>query len=71
MQQKTRYEVVIYSASKHCPVLDLPAPVDFVDGDGSRVGNLGDVVEPLDVIVEGEELSLDDRIEREQTSFPL
>ena len=50
----------------HCPVavLDLPAP-DDVDGDGSLVGDLGDVVEPLDVVEEGEELPLDDRIERE------
>ena len=39
-----------------------------MDGDGSRVGDLGDVVEPLDVVEEGEELTLDDRIEREQTS---
>ena len=42
-----------------------------MDGDGSRVGDLGDVVEPLDVVEEGEELLLDDRIEREQTSFSL
>ena len=42
-----------------------------MDGDGSRVGDLGDVVEPLDVVEEGEELSLDDWIEREQTSFSL
>ena len=42
-----------------------------MDGDGSRVGDLGDVVEPLDVVEEGKELLLDDRIEREQTSFSL
>ncbi len=56
----------------HCPVavLDLPAP-DDVDGDGSLVGDLGDVVEPLDVAEEGEELLFDDRIEREQISFSL
>ena len=42
-----------------------------MDGDGSRVGDLGDVVEPLDVVEEGEELLLDDRIEREQTSFSM
>ena len=56
----------------HCPVavLDLPAP-DDVDGDGSLVGDLGDVVEPLDVVEEGKELLLDDRIEREQTSFSM
>ena len=34
----------------HCPVLDLSAPVDVLDGDGSRVGDLGDLVEPLDVV---------------------
>ncbi len=56
----------------HCRrVLDLSTPVDVVDGDGSRVGDLGDVVEPLDVVEEGEELLLDDRIERETTSFSL
>ena len=42
-----------------------------MDGDRSRVGDLGDVLEPLDVIEEGEELLLDDWIEREQTSFSL
>ena len=36
-----------------------------------RVGDLGDLVEPLDVFEEGGKLSLDDRIEREQTSFSL
>ena len=55
----------------HCPVLDLPAPVDVVDVGGKRVGDLGVDLEPLDVVKEGKELSLDDRIEREQTSFPL
>ena len=48
-------------------VLDLPAPVVVVDVDGQRVGDLGDVVEPLDVSEEGEELSIGDRIEQEQT----
>ena len=38
----------------HCPVLDLPAPVDVVDVGGKRVGDLGDVLEPLDVVEEGE-----------------
>ena len=47
----------------HCPVLDLPAPVDVVDVGGKRVGDLGDVGKPPDVIEEGEELSIDDRIE--------
>ena len=55
----------------HCPVLDLSAPVGGLDGDGSRVGDLGDLVEPLDVFEEGGKLSLDDWIEREQTSFSL
>ena len=55
----------------HCPVLDLPAPVDVVDVGGKRVGDLGDLVEPLDVFEEGGKLSLDDRIEREQTLFSL
>ena len=38
----------------HCPVLDLPAPVDVVDVVGKRVGDLGDVLEPLDIVQEGE-----------------
>ena len=37
-----------------------------VDGGVVLVGDLG-VVEPLDVVKEGEELSVGDRIEREQT----
>ena len=44
-------------------VLDLPAPVDDVDGGWSLVGDLGDLLEPLDVLEEGEELSVGDRIE--------
>ena len=55
----------------HCPVLDLPAPDDVVDVVGSLVGNLGDVLEPLNVLEEGEELSPLYRIEREQTPFSL
>ena len=47
----------------HCPVLDLPAPVDDVDVGWSLDGNLGDVDKPLDVHEEGEELSIGDRIE--------
>ena len=46
----------------HCPVLDDPAPDDVIDGDGSRVGDLGDL-EPLGVLEEGEELPIGDRIE--------
>ena len=42
-----------------------------MDGVENVGGDPGDVVEPLDVIQEGEELSFDDRIEREQTSFSL
>ena len=44
-------------------VLDLPAPVDDVDGGWSLVGDLGDVDKPLDALEEGEELSIGDRIE--------
>ena len=46
-------------------VLVDPAPDDVVDGD------LGDDLEPLDVLEEGKELSLGDRIEREQTSISV
>ena len=42
-----------------------------MDGVGERVGDLGDLEKPLDDLEEGEELSLDDRIEREQTSFSV
>ena len=52
-------------------VIDLSVPVDVEDGVGKRVGNLGILPEPHDVLEEGEELSLDDKIEREQTLFPL
>ena len=57
----------------HCPVavLDLPAPDDDVDVVGKLVGDLGVVLKPLDVLKEGDKLSLDDWIEREQTSFSL
>ena len=34
-----------------------------------ELGDLGDVVEPLDVKEEGEKLSIGDRIEAKQTSF--
>ena len=37
----------------------------------SLFGDLGDVLEPLDVLEEGEKTVADDRIEREQTSFSL
>ena len=53
----------IRSLDIHCPVLDDPAPDDVVDVVGKRVGDLGVDVEPPDVLEEGEELSLDDRIE--------
>ena len=46
--------------------LVLPVPVDVVDGEGVGVADLG-VLEPLDVTLEGEELSVGSRIEREQT----
>ena len=55
----------------HCLVIDLPVPVDVVDGVVKRVGDLSILPEPHDVLEEGEELSLDDKIEREQTLFPL
>ena len=44
-------------------VLDDSAPIDDVDGGWSLVGDLGDLHEPLDVLEEGEELSVGDRIE--------
>ena len=44
-------------------VLDDPAPIIVVDGVGKLVGDLGNVVEPLDVLEEDEELSVGDRIE--------
>ena len=48
-------------------VLVDPAPIDDVDGGWSLVGDLGDVLEPLDVLEEGEELPIGGRIENEQT----
>ena len=51
------------SLDVHCPVLDDPTPVDVVDVGGKHVGDLGVDVKPPDVLEEGEELSLDDRIE--------
>ena len=42
-----------------------------VDGGAVRVGDLGDAVEPLDDVGEGEELSVGDRIEREQNLFSV
>ena len=45
----------------HCPVVLLSAHV--VDGGGVRAGDLG-VVEPLDVLEEGEELSIGDSSRR-------
>ena len=60
------------SLNVHCPrVLDLPAPDDDVDVVGKLIGDLGIVLKPLDVLKEGDKLSLDDWIEREQTSFSL
>ena len=51
------------SLDVHCPVLDDPAPVVVVDGVGKLVGDLGDRLEPLDVLEKGEELPIGDRIE--------
>ncbi len=48
-------------------VLYDPAPDDVVDVVGKRVGGLGNL-EPL-VLEEGEELSIGDSIEQEQTSI--
>ena len=56
------YDNYTFTFVVHCPVLDDSAPDDVVDGDGSRVGDLGDL-EPLGVLEEGEELSIGDRIE--------
>ena len=50
-----------YHFDVHCPVV-LSAHV--VDGGGVRAGDLGIAVEPLDVLEEGEELSVCDRIEK-------
>ena len=50
-------------------MLDISAHV-AVDVGVVLVGDLG-VVEPLDVVEEGEELSVGDRIEREQTFFSV
>jgi len=36
-----------------------------VDGEGVSAGDLGDDLETLDVVEEGEELSVGDRIEKE------
>ena len=48
----------------HCPVLNLPALDDVVDGSVRRhVGDLGDVGKPPDILKEDEELSICDRIE--------
>ena len=44
-------------------VLDDPAPVVIVDGVGKLLGDLDDVVEPLDVLEESEELSIGGGIE--------
>ena len=41
-------------------------PVGVVEGEGVGVADLG-VLEPLDVTLDGEELSVGSRIEREQT----
>ena len=51
-------------------VLDVSAH-DKVDGGAARVGDLGGVVEPLDDVREGKELSVGDRIEREQNLFSV
>ena len=47
----------------NCPVLNDPTPVDVVNISGKPVGDLSNLVEPLDIFKEGEKLSIDDRIE--------
>ena len=44
-------------------MLDLLVPVDVLDGVENVGGDLGDLAEPLDVLEEGEELTIVDRIE--------
>ena len=51
----------------HCPVLNLSDHEDAVDGNVNCLGNPGVDLEPLDVTMESEELSLEVRIEREHT----
>ena len=52
------------TSHSHCPiVLDLLVPVDVVDGVENVGGDLGDLAETVDVLEEGEELSIGDRIE--------
>ena len=55
----------------HCPCLGESAHVAAVDGGGELLGDLGEVVEPLDDVEEGEELPIGDRIESEQTSISV
>ena len=57
------YDNYTFTFVVHCPVLDDSAPVDVVDGVGKRVGDLGDDLEPRDVLEEGEELPIGGRIE--------
>ena len=57
----TSYTKYIITLTYIALVLDLSAHV--VEGGGVRAGDLG-VVEPLDVLEEGEELSVGDRIEK-------
>ena len=50
-------------------VLDLLVPVDVVDVVGNLVGGLGDGDLGLDDTKDDEDLTIGDRIEREQTLF--
>ena len=59
----TRYDNYMITFTYIALVLDLPVPVVVDDVVGNVVGDLGDVVEPLDVSEEGEELPISDRIE--------
>ena len=59
----TRYDNYMITFTYIALVLDLPVPVVVEDVVGNVVGDLGDVVEPLDVLEEGQELPIGDRIE--------
>ena len=48
-------------------VLDLPVPVDVVDGVGTVGGDLGDGLEALDALVDGETLPIVGWIEKKES----
>ena len=55
-----------YLSQSYIALFSLSVPVGVVEGEGVGVADLG-VLEPLDVTLEGEDLSVGSRIEREQT----